>query len=217
MKNNPLSLLATPEQKKEFDKIRFYSLFYPFKQKRLDQVGNEVKKTLSEFNINYPIVFNFKNPREFSRYAIADTDSTKYMNYTLFIHYNPRFITLEFNQLIKTGLHEYCHFIYRQNADFSQEIFQQLFSNIDYCRFIESVNYLAKKFVVECTPQVPPDKREILKDPLFIEEIFVESFAGYLMGSKADIFVEEKKHFEIIVRSHIQIMRAIRHIHFGEE
>ena len=60
MKNNPLSSLLTPEQKKIYDKIRFHSFFYPFKRRRLNQVGCYVKKILDGFNITNPIVFNFK-------------------------------------------------------------------------------------------------------------------------------------------------------------
>ena len=70
-----MSILVTPDQEKYYDKIRFYSLFYPLKQRRLNQVAIDVKKILAGFNINYPIIFDFKNSQEFSKYAFAHTDS----------------------------------------------------------------------------------------------------------------------------------------------
>ncbi len=151
MTNNPLNSLITPEQKKIYDKIRIYSFFYPFKQKKLNQVGNNVKKILEGFNINYPIIFDFKNPREFSKYAIALIDSTKYNNYKIFIHYNPRFITMGFDQLVKTGLHEYCHIIYRQKEDFSEKGLQIMY-NIDYNHFNESIEYQQKNLYRNVSP-----------------------------------------------------------------
>jgi len=216
MKTNPLSSLLTPEQEKYYNKIRLYSFFYPFKRKKLNQVGNDVKKILEGFNITYPLVFNFKDSREFSKYALGYTDSTKYMNYKIFIYYNPRFIAFDYNELIKTGLHEYCHIIYRQKEDFSNKLLQQFFLDIDYDHFIESIDHLTKKFVLKCIPQIPPTKREILRDPKNIEEFFAEGFAGYFIGYQGDIFIEEKKHFEIIVSTHIKIMKGIRHLYFGE-
>jgi hypothetical protein len=177
---------------------------------------NNVKKILDGFNINYPIIFRFKKPREFSEYGIAAIDATTYSNYNFFINYNPHFIMLEFDELVKSGLHEYCHIIYRQKEDFSNKELQQIFLNIDYDHFIGSIDYLTKKFVLECLPQIHPDNREILNDPRVIEEFFVEGFAEYFMGSQAKFFIEEKNHFEIIVNTHIQIMKGIRRLHFGE-
>jgi hypothetical protein len=216
MQNNPLSSLATPEEKRKFDKFIFHSYFYLFKQKKLNRVGNCVKEILGRFNIDHPIIFDLKYPCEGSKYGIALIDSTKYDKYKIFIHYNPRLITMEFDQLVFTGLHEYCHIIYRQRQDFSKQCLQQIFSNVDYEHFIESVDYLTKVFVQKNILNIPSKNNEMLKDRKVIEESFAEGFASYLAGSQTEIYIEEKKHFETIVDAHNQIMRGIRHLYFGE-
>jgi hypothetical protein len=204
MKNNPLSSLATPEQKKENDKIRIYSVFYPFKQKKLNQVGNEVKKILSGFNINYPIIFDFRDVQG-SKYRIASIDSNNYYNYNIFIHYNPCFIAMEFDQLVLTGLHEYCHIFYRQKEHFSNKDLQHFFPNIDYDRYITSIDYLTNKFVSNNILNVPPQNATILKNPEVIEDHFAEGLALYFMGAQMDLFIQEKNHFKIVIDTHIQI------------
>jgi len=215
MKYNLLSSLATPEETKCFDKIRFRSLFYPFKQRKLEKVEAEVKKILGGFNINYPIFLNFKNCKELSKYAIAGTYPLGYCKYKIFIHYNPSFMSMEFDQLVFTGLHEYSHFIYQQRQVFSDKL-QQIYSNIDYNQFIEDVDYLTEKFTLEWIDQIPSDKIEILKEPRVIEDIFAEGFAGHFFNPNADSFVRDKEYFETIIRTHTQIMTVFRRLMFGE-
>lgn len=216
MGNNPLSSLSTPEQKKIYNKKMLYSYFFPFKQKKLNQVENCVKKKFNGFDINYPIFFDFKYPPEGSKYGIALINPMEYMEDKIFIHYNPRLIIIEFDQLVFIGLHEYCHIIYQQKELFSDEYFQQIFLNIDYYHFIESIDYLTNKFILENIFKILPQKREILKDLRVIEEHFAEGFAGYLFDSQMNISIEDKKHFETIINTHIQIMKRIRHLFFCE-
>ena len=155
-------------------------------------------------------------PREGSKYGIALIDSTKYNEYKIFIHYNPRLITMDFNSLVFTGLHEYCHIIYRQREDFTDQRLQQICSNVDYKHFIESVDYLTKVFVQKNILGIPSKNNEMLKHRRVIEECFAEGFAGNLAGSQTEIYIEEKTQFETIVAAHNQIMRGIRSRFFGE-
>lgn len=156
-----------------------------------------------------------KNPNEFSKYAVAHIDSTKYINYYITINFNPRFIALDLNGLVKTGLHEYCHIIYRQKEDFSNDELRELFPDIDFNTFFQSIDSVIEKLVPEFMKFIPPEKKEISQNSIFIEDVFVECVSEYLIGSQTDFLIKNQDHFNTIINTHIKIMKKIRH-HLGE-
>jgi len=217
MKDNPLNKFVTSEQRKRMNKIRLKSFFYPFKQKRLNHVSAAVKSKLNEYNINSPLTFDLKYPRENDNSSWACSDSRKWMKIVP-IHYNPCYIKAEIYDLIKTGIHEYCHIFYQQKEDLCSggplgELIREMLqkSNIDYNTYNDSIEYLTNKFGSIFRFTMSPEERECLKDPEVLEhfrmESFVEGFAGYFVDKQEGIFIEEKKHFETIINVHIQLMK----------
>jgi hypothetical protein len=171
---------------------------------------------LKKFHITFPIILDFNYPKEGSKYGIALVDSDTFAKYNLIIHYNPRLITSDFNQLVITGLHEYAHFIYRQKDYFSHDYYAQLFPNINHIKFTESIEQLTNELVQKNILKIPHEHKVLLENKCVIEDCFAEGFAEFFLNSNEEIIVQEKKSFETILDIHIEIMKKIRRVKFSE-
>ncbi|MEN6609354.1 MAG: hypothetical protein ABFC24_00790 [Methanoregulaceae archaeon] len=202
--------------KKHDTVIKIRSFFYPFKRRKLNRVGVCVLECLKKVNIQYPISIEFNNSSAFSKYAVGQIDSWSFINYKIRIYYNPRYISLDLKELVKTGIHEYCHIIYRQKELFSDPSLEH-FLKIDYHPFKITIDCLTQKYFTEVINKIPTqDRMDFEKTKNIREEIFVEVLAEYILGTQNESIIADSQHFQTIISTHIQIMNKIRFPKFRE-
>lgn len=216
MSSNPLNSLLSPEQMRILDREMFFANFIPFKKLKLRRIENEVTRILKNFHITFPVILDLNYPKEGSKYGIALIDSYTFDNYKIIIHYNPRLVTHDFNQLVLTGLHEYAHLIFRQKEFLSLDYYASLFPTIDHVKFIKSIDHLTNQLLQNNILQIPPERRTLLGEKSVVEDCFAEGFAWFFWNSRDEIIVQEKQTFEAILEIHIKFMKEIRRINFGE-